>query len=236
MTGNIGREGTGINPMRGQNNIQGAGDAGRAAQQLPRLPAGHRPGQPGQVRGGLGRRGRAREGHHQGARARAVRREDLRDADLRREHGRLRPDRAHCEHALKSLEHLVVIDMFLTETAELADVVLPGRRLGRGRRRVHQHRAPPAARARRPCRPRARPSPTGGSSGRSPSASGAPGFEWSLAKDVFNELCEPVGRPTTASTGTWSPRGATTGPCPRRGTPARRSCTSASSRAAAACS
>ena len=35
------------------------------------------------------------------------------------------PDRAHCEHALNSLDHLVVIDIFLTETAELADVVLP---------------------------------------------------------------------------------------------------------------
>ena len=35
------------------------------------------------------------------------------------------PDREHCEHALRSLDHLVVIDIFLTETAELADVVLP---------------------------------------------------------------------------------------------------------------
>ena len=35
------------------------------------------------------------------------------------------PDRGHCEHALKSLDHLVVIDIFLTETAQLADVVFP---------------------------------------------------------------------------------------------------------------
>ena len=35
------------------------------------------------------------------------------------------PDKHHCEHALKSLDHLVVIDLFLTETAQLADVVLP---------------------------------------------------------------------------------------------------------------
>ena len=35
------------------------------------------------------------------------------------------PDREHCEHALRSLAHLVVIDIFLTETAELADIVLP---------------------------------------------------------------------------------------------------------------
>ena len=35
------------------------------------------------------------------------------------------PDKNHCEKALKSLQHLVVIDLFMTETAELADVVLP---------------------------------------------------------------------------------------------------------------
>ena len=35
------------------------------------------------------------------------------------------PDRHHCQQALESLDHLVVIDIFLTETAELADVVLP---------------------------------------------------------------------------------------------------------------
>ena len=35
------------------------------------------------------------------------------------------PDMKHCEQALKALDHLVVIDIFLTETAELADVVLP---------------------------------------------------------------------------------------------------------------
>ena len=36
------------------------------------------------------------------------------------------PDRHHCEHALTSLDHLVVIDIFLTETAQRAHVVLPG--------------------------------------------------------------------------------------------------------------
>ncbi len=35
------------------------------------------------------------------------------------------PDRKHCEHALKSLDLLVVIDIFMTDTAELADVVFP---------------------------------------------------------------------------------------------------------------
>src|SRR5690606_20758172 len=35
------------------------------------------------------------------------------------------PDRNHCEHALRSLDHLVVIDLFPTETTALAQVVLP---------------------------------------------------------------------------------------------------------------
>ena len=35
------------------------------------------------------------------------------------------PDKNHCEKALKSLDHLVVVDIFLTETAQMADIVLP---------------------------------------------------------------------------------------------------------------
>ena len=35
------------------------------------------------------------------------------------------PDREHCEHALRSLDFLVVADIFMTETAEMADVVFP---------------------------------------------------------------------------------------------------------------
>ena len=58
LTGNLGREGTGVNPMRGQNNIQGAGDAGRAAEQLPRIPDRHRPGPPGEVPQGVRAQGR----------------------------------------------------------------------------------------------------------------------------------------------------------------------------------
>ena len=35
------------------------------------------------------------------------------------------PDKNHCENALKSLDHLVVIDLFMTETAQLANIVFP---------------------------------------------------------------------------------------------------------------
>ncbi len=49
MTGNIGREGTGINPMRGQNNIQGAGDAGAIPNNYPGFQPVDDAGEPGQV-------------------------------------------------------------------------------------------------------------------------------------------------------------------------------------------
>ena len=56
------------------------------------------------------------------------------------------PDTTHTVKALKALEFLVVQDIFMTETAELADVVLPGLLLCREGRDVHEHRAPRAAR------------------------------------------------------------------------------------------
>ena len=66
------------------------------------------------------------------------------------------PDREHCEHALRSLEHLVVIDIFLTETAELADIVLPATAWGETdgvctntERRVQRMRAAVPPRVRR---------------------------------------------------------------------------------------
>ena len=43
LTGNVGRPGTGLHPLRGQNNVQGASDAGLIPMVLPRLSAGRRP-------------------------------------------------------------------------------------------------------------------------------------------------------------------------------------------------
>jgi predicted molibdopterin-dependent oxidoreductase YjgC len=50
------------------------------------------------------------------------------------------PDLNHARHALASLEHLVVQDIFMTETAWLADVVLPASGLAREDRHGEQHR------------------------------------------------------------------------------------------------
>jgi formate dehydrogenase major subunit len=129
LTGQIGRPGTGLHPLRGQNNVQGASDAGlipmvlpdyrRVADPLARaaaeaawgLPAGALPDEPGLTVVEI--LGAAHEGR---IRAMLIQGENPAMSD---------PDVAHARAALARLQHLVVIDIFLTETAALADVVLP---------------------------------------------------------------------------------------------------------------
>ena len=125
MTGNLGKVGGGINPMRGQNNIQGAGDAGA----IPNNYAGFQPvsnpliqakfekayGRPLDTEKGI-TKVTALDRCGESIFAMLIDGENTIVSD---------PDQNHCIHALKSLEHLVVIDIFLTETGELADVVLP---------------------------------------------------------------------------------------------------------------
>jgi formylmethanofuran dehydrogenase subunit B len=126
MTGNLGREGTGINPMRGQNNIQGAGDCGALPNNFPGFQPVTDPENARRFSALYGReiepvkgitKVRALEWAVEGKlHALLIAGENTLVTD---------PDRKHCQHALESLEHLVVIDLFLTETAQLADVVLP---------------------------------------------------------------------------------------------------------------
>jgi formate dehydrogenase major subunit len=126
MTGQIGRPGTGLHPLRGQNNVQGASDAGlipmmfpdyqrvtdaqaRAKfEQLWGVPLGDRPGLTVVEVMDAALRGEVRGMYILG--------ENPAMSD---------PDANHAREALASLDHLVVQDIFLTETAALADVVLP---------------------------------------------------------------------------------------------------------------
>lgn len=125
MTGHIGREGTGLNPMRGQNNIQGAGDSGALPNNYPGFQSVEDPAHRDKFARAYGRTTDLEKGPTKvqaldmcGDRIRAmiIDGENTLVSD---------PDREHCEHALRALDHLVVIDIFLTETAALADVVLP---------------------------------------------------------------------------------------------------------------
>ncbi|MCA9775284.1 MAG: molybdopterin-dependent oxidoreductase, partial [Candidatus Eremiobacteraeota bacterium] len=125
LTGHIGREGTGINPMRGQNNIQGAGDSGALPNNYVGFQSVVDPASQAKFEKAYGRpldlekgptKVKALNECGKSIRAMLIDGENTLVSD---------PDRAHGEHALKSLDHLVVIDIFLTETAALADVVLP---------------------------------------------------------------------------------------------------------------
>ncbi len=126
MTGNIGREGTGVNPLRGQNNVQGACDMGA----LPDLLPGYQDAEDDDIRQRFEKRwGRTLpsgkgltvteiiEGAYSGSiKAIYVMGENLMLSD---------PDLLHVAAALKKLKLFVVQDIFLTETGEFADVILP---------------------------------------------------------------------------------------------------------------
>ena len=125
MTGNIGREGTGINPMRGQNNIQGAGDCGALPNNYPGFQPVDDPANQAKFEEAWGRKVDLEKGITKvkaldrvgdGIRAMMIDGENTVVSD---------PNRDHCEEALESLDFLVVTDLFLTETAEFADVVFP---------------------------------------------------------------------------------------------------------------
>jgi formate dehydrogenase major subunit len=98
------------------------------------------------------------------------------------------PDRVHGEHALRALDHLVVIDIFLTETAALADVVLPATAWGEtdgnftnSERRIQ--------RVRQAVTPQGEAKPDWWIISAIANRMGIPGFEYESPKEVFNELC-----------------------------------------------
>ena len=126
MTGQIGRPGTGLHPLRGQNNVQGASDAGLIPMMYPRLPARRQSGGQRALREVLGHEARQEARPHGGRdHGRRVRRQDQGHVHHGREPRDVGPQRAPRARGLAKMDCLVVQDIFLTETAYLADVVLP---------------------------------------------------------------------------------------------------------------
>jgi formate dehydrogenase alpha subunit len=127
LTGAVGRAGVGINPLRGQNNVQGSADMGCQ----PDLLTGYQPVADPAVRARFARvwghpvpetPGRRLPEMLDAARAGAIRGlyifgEDIVQTD---------PDSGRTRAALEALEFVVVQELFLSETARLAHVVLPG--------------------------------------------------------------------------------------------------------------
>jgi formate dehydrogenase alpha subunit len=131
LTGNIGKRGGGVNALRGQNNVQGACDMGAlpvvfTAYQKVTDPAVHKKfadawGFPDGIC-------EPKNGYEVTVMMDVLTDKpgELKAMYIMGENPMLSdPDLTHVEHALKSLEFLVVQDIFMTETAALADVVLP---------------------------------------------------------------------------------------------------------------
>ncbi|MCI0478570.1 MAG: molybdopterin-dependent oxidoreductase, partial [Anaerolineales bacterium] len=126
LTGNLGKPGAGVDPLRGQNNVQGSCDVGA----LPAFYTGYQrvaddaarakfenawgtklPSKPGLVVGEM-----IRAAHSGQVKAMWIVGENVAMSD---------PDSKHVVEAMGKLDFLVVSELFMTETAQLADVVLP---------------------------------------------------------------------------------------------------------------
>lgn len=127
LTGNVGKENSGVNPLRGQNNVQGACDMGA----LPNTYPGYQKVTDSKIQKKFEKAWGAALSPKAGLMI-----PEMFDAAVE---GKLKgmyimgedplltdADANHVRKALKSLDFLVVQDLFLTETAKLADVILPG--------------------------------------------------------------------------------------------------------------
>jgi len=126
LTGNIGKPSTGVNPLRGQNNVQGACDMGS----LPTVYSGYQsvadPNVQKKFQEAWGYPLSPTPGRTLTEIIEAAYLQPIKAIYLVGENPVLSdPDATHVRKALEKLELLVVQDIFLTETAQLADVVLP---------------------------------------------------------------------------------------------------------------
>ena len=126
MTGQVGRPGTGLHPLRGQNNVQGASDAGLIPIVYPDYQAVDSP----EAKERFEKFWDAELDPNRGLTvveiANAAYDGDIRALYIMGENPAMSdPDVSHAREALARLEHLVVQDIFMTETAMFADVVLP---------------------------------------------------------------------------------------------------------------
>jgi formate dehydrogenase major subunit len=126
ITGQIGRPGTGLHPLRGQNNVQGASDAGLIPMFLPDYKSVEDPQIRARFEAAWGSKIDPKRGLTVVEIMDAVHADVIKGMYIMGENPAMSdPDLNHARQALAHLEHLVVQDLFLTETAAYADVVLP---------------------------------------------------------------------------------------------------------------
>ncbi len=257
LCGHIGRPGTGLNPLRGQNNVQGCSDVGGVPSFYTAYQPVDRSRRARRVRGGLGRAAACRAGpdhhrdggRHPDGRGQGLVRDGREPADERAEPG-ARPPRRRAAGVLRRPGHLLQRDQRLRRRD-------PARgQLRREGRHLHQLRPPRPARA--PGSSAARPGPRrlgdrGGSgaaddraddgrrttrrTGRRSSVVASSNWTYPDPSAIWDEM-----RPRDARLRRhhlrrgWSGRAASTGPARRRSIPARPTSSPTTSRAAAASS
>jgi formate dehydrogenase major subunit len=126
LCGQVGKPGSGLHPLRGQNNVQGASDAGLIPMMLPDYGRVGLEAARSRFEAGWGVALDPEPGLTVVEMMNAALAGRIRGMYVEGENPAMSdPDLAHAREALAGLDHLVVQDIFLTETAMLADVVLP---------------------------------------------------------------------------------------------------------------
>jgi predicted molibdopterin-dependent oxidoreductase YjgC len=127
LCGHVGRYGSGLNPLRGQNNVQGGGDMGAIPNKLPGFQDIERDAEAREkFRAAWGVEISPKYGWHLTQMFAAMERGELTAAYVIGENpAQSEADATHTHELLEGLECLVVQDIFMTRTAQMADVVLP---------------------------------------------------------------------------------------------------------------
>ena len=126
LTGHVGRYGSGLNPLRGQNNVQGGGDMGALPDRLPGFQYIERDALRVKFDTAWGVPVPPRKGWHLSQMFDAMERGELKAAYVIGENPvQSEADQKRTKQLIASLDFMVVQDLFLTATAEMADVVLP---------------------------------------------------------------------------------------------------------------
>jgi len=126
MTGNIGRRGAGLHPLRGQNNVQGASDAGMIPMMYPDYNLVEKNDNQNFYEDFWNTKLDPNKGLTVVEIMDAIHEDEIKGMYILGENPAMSdPDLNHARSALQKLEHLVVQDIFLTETATYADVILP---------------------------------------------------------------------------------------------------------------
>jgi len=126
LTGKVGRYGCGLNPLRGQNNVQGGGDMGAIPNRLPGFQDLEDPARRAPFEKAWKATVPPKRGYHLSQMFESMEHGEMRALYVVGENpARSEADQTRAVRLLSGLEHLVVQDLFLTQTAELAHVVLP---------------------------------------------------------------------------------------------------------------